>query len=83
MLIITSGLSCFIAPKYHNQIFAVISGQGSKISKYGSTLQHIGYEDSVVNHLLLIKDIESNEWGDNELDRRTQASMLSRRFFTV
>jgi len=37
----------------------------------------------VVNHLLLIKDIEQNNYDTIDLDRRTNQSMLSKRFFTV
>ena len=47
------------------------------------TLKHLGVEDSVVNHLLLIKDIEKNNYDTIDLDRRTNQSMLSKRFFTV
>jgi hypothetical protein len=43
----------------------------------------LGVEDSVVNHLLLIKDIEQNNYDTIDLDRRTNQSMLSKRFFTV
>ena len=58
MLIVTSGVACFIAPKFNNQLFAVVSGYSNNAAKYNNTLHHFGYEDSVVNHLLLIKDIE-------------------------
>lgn len=37
----------------------------------------------MVNHLLLIKDIEQNNYDTIDLDRRTNQSMLSKRFFTV
>ena len=46
-------------------------------------MKHLGVEDSVVNHLLLIKDIEQNNYDTIDLDRRTNQSMLSKRFFTV
>jgi len=42
-----------------------------------------GYEDSVVNHILLIKDIAENEYNQDDLVRRTDSSMLSRRAFDV
>jgi len=58
MLIVTSGVAVFIAPKFNNQLFAVISGNTKNATRYPNTLYHFGYEDSVVNHLLLIKDIE-------------------------
>jgi hypothetical protein len=83
MLIVTSGTNCFTAPKYHNQIFGVVTGMNTKASFNENTLQHFGYEDSIINHLLLIKDIENHEWNDFDLDKRTQTSMLSKRFFTV
>jgi hypothetical protein len=43
----------------------------------------MGYEDSVVNHVLLIKDIEKNEYDTIDLDRRANTSVMSKRFFTV
>lgn len=82
LIIVMQGLSCFVAPKYHNQIFAVIKG-GESVNKGDQTLQHIGYEDSVVNHLLLIKDIENNDWDDHQLVKRQSTSILSKRFFTI
>jgi len=43
----------------------------------------MGYEDSVVNHILLIKDINSNDYDDVGLEKRLTGSSLSRRFFSV
>jgi len=48
-----------------------------------ATLKHVGFEDSVVNHILLIKDIEKNEYDTIDLDRRASTSLMSKRFFTV
>jgi hypothetical protein len=50
-------------PKYRNSIFAVVDPQiekedGEKNTKHA--LHHLGFEDSVLNHLLLIRDIEKN-----------------------
>lgn len=46
-------------------------------------MRHFGFEDTVINHLLLIKDVKSNNYDAAELERRSQTSVLSKRFFTV
>jgi hypothetical protein len=51
-------MAAFVAPKYKNSIFAVVDPTLTANSSRQQTLKHLGYEDSVVNHLLLIMDIE-------------------------
>lgn len=80
-------MAAFVAPKYRNSIFSVVdpskSDAQAEEQKQVSTLKHLGYEDSVVNHILLIKDIEKNEYDTIDLDRRASTSQMSKRFFTV
>ena len=72
LTIVISGLAAFVAPKYRNQIFAVVSKKNlGDNEETAITLKHLGCEDSVVNHLLLIKDIEQNDYDTIDLDRRT------------
>ena len=57
-------------PKYRNSIFAVVDPNQDdneederysiKNKKSKNSLQHLGFEDTVLNHLLLIRDIEKN-----------------------
>jgi len=42
-----------------------------------------GFEDSVVNHILLIKDMQEKHLDSDELKRRTQEKLLQRRVFDV
>jgi CRP-like cAMP-binding protein len=59
--IVISGIAAFVTPKYRQSIFAVVdpsvSDAKSKLKNRIGTLKHLGYEDSVVNHLLLLNDI--------------------------
>ena len=43
----------------------------------------MGYEDSVFNHLCLLKDINENDFDTVDLDKRTNVSILGKRHFTV
>ena len=47
------------------------------------TLKYLGYEDSVVNHTLLVKDISQNDYDEIDLEKRANANIMSKRFFTV
>ena len=49
----------------------------------GKILQHCGYEDTVVNHILLLKSANVNKLEQVDLERIADKSMLSRRAFTV
>ena len=46
------------------------------------TLKHIGYEDSVVNHLLLLRDSAHKDFFDNN-NVEKRMTRLSKRFFSV
>ena len=46
-------------------------------------LEYYGFEDSVINHLLLIKDISEKKIGKDDIERRADRSFLSRRAFSV
>jgi hypothetical protein len=66
-MVITQGSAVFIKPRYSDSIFGVVDAEDCPISKYPLicpklTLQNIGYEDSIVNHLQLIYDIKNNDF---------------------
>ena len=87
LFIVTKGMAAFVAPRFARQIFAIIDPSISdqkSAKKHGSrSLKYIGYEDSVVNHTLLIRDIHKENYDDIDLDRRANASVMAKRFFTV
>ena len=46
-------------------------------------LMYMGFEDTVINHLLLIKDIAEKKFNKADIERRADKSYLSRRTFSV
>ena len=87
-MIATKGLAAFVQPRYKNQIFAIVDSKNetnvSKNMKAGEKLlEYYGFEDSVINHLLLIKDISDKKIGKDDIERRADRSFLSRRAFSV
>ena len=48
-----------------------------------SVLWHCGFEDSVVNHLLLLKYAKEKKFTQEEVEKTVDKSMLSCRVFTV
>jgi len=80
-------MAAFMAPRFNRQIFAVIdpsiSDQKSASKNASRTLKYIGYEDTVVNHTLLVRDIQNERYEEIDLERRANASIMSKRFFTV
>ena len=44
---------------------------------------HMGFEDTVINHLLVIKDISEKKITRVDIERRADKSYLSRRAFSV
>ena len=83
--IITKGIATFVNPRYHNQMFAVIDPKLSarKGKSHEKMFYHCGFEDTVVNHLFLIKELEMNKNENKKLENKIDSSMLSRRAFTV
>ena len=81
MYIVTCGLAAFVQPRQSNAIFAVVNPRPEDYSE--RNLKHLGYEDSVVNHLSLLRDINENDLDTIDLDKRTNTNLLSKRFFTV
>lgn len=84
----TKGLGAFVSPKHNYAIYGVIDPSGSskndlKDNIRGRALKQVGYEDSVYNHISLIKMInEENDFDTIQLEKK-QANMLNRRYFTV
>ena len=46
-------------------------------------LQHCGFEDTIVNHVLLLRSATINKLEQADLERIADKSMLSRRAFNV
>ena len=67
-------MAAFIAPTFKNSIFAVIdpkvSDAKSDAKGFQRTLKTVGYEDSIVNNILLLKDIKNNSYGSRQLEKR-------------
>ena len=64
--VISSGKGAIVRARYSNAIFGVIDP--SKDDPYN--LKHVGFEDTVINHLLLLRDMSEFDYDDVDLDRR-------------
>jgi hypothetical protein len=64
--VISSGKAAIVRARYSNAIFGVIDP--SKADAYNLT--HVGFEDTVINHLFLLRDLRDYEYDDIDLDRR-------------
>ena len=66
LYIVQKGMAAFVAPSFKNSIFAVIDPSVSdSISDYKCTqrtLKTIGYEDSIVNNIMLYNDVKNNSY---------------------
>ena len=51
--------------------------------KKREAFSYFGLEDMVVNHALLIMDIDHNKYDVSTLEQRANPSIMSKRFFTV
>jgi len=71
-----------IKPRYHNAIFFVIDPRPTSEFS-GDYLAAVGLEDNVIQHLMLIKDMDQNNYDDIDLDRRMNKNQLCRRYFTT
>jgi hypothetical protein len=61
-MVVTKGISAFVQPRYQNQIFAIIDPElREQLNVNTKVLMYMGFEDTVVNHLLLIKDMTENK----------------------
>lgn len=86
LYIATSGLAAFVQPRYKNQIFTIIDPKRHEDSNSiinDKVLMYMGFEDTVINHLLLIKDIAERKFNNEDIERRADRSYLSRRTFSV
>ena len=70
-----------IKPRHHNAIFYVVDPKPTdhNIDCFAS----IGWEDSIINHLLLLRDMDNHDYDDIDLDRRMNKNQLAKRYFTV
>jgi hypothetical protein len=56
--VIVKGAAAFMQPEYNNQIYAVVSGEYPEleIKQERLVFTHCGFEDTVMNHILLIQE---------------------------
>ena len=58
-MVCLKGAAAFVYPQYNNQLYAIVSGDCAEIDvKERLVIPHCGFEDTVMNHLLLVKDME-------------------------
>jgi hypothetical protein len=75
--VISSGKAAMVRPRYSSAIYGVIDP--SRANTYN--LSHVGLEDTVVNHLFLLRDLTTYDFDDFDLDRRMNNGQLSKRYF--
>jgi hypothetical protein len=89
-IIVTVGLAAFVQSNHKDSIFAVVDpaapvqeNEAESCSK--RVYKNFGYEDSVVNHLQLLKEIENRQKENEtiEFEKLTNISTLSKRYFSV
>ena len=84
---VKKGIAAFISTTQQNSIIALINpkdtDEGGQTPASKTILKHLGYEDSVVNHLQLLKDSEDSDYDTIDLEKRANMQLLSKRFFTV
>ena len=81
--VVTKGAGAFVAPRYHNQMFAIIHphilhNRLDVVNAQGAVhvLDKCGFEDTVVNHLALHKTIRTGRFDTSE----TEKALRYRRF---
>jgi hypothetical protein len=74
---VTKGLGAFVSPKHNYAIYGVIDPSGSskendlKDNIRGRALKQVGYEDSIYNHISLIKMInDDNDYDTIQLEKK-------------
>ena len=83
--VVTKGIGAFVIPSQENQIFAVINPvmkgkHNQDLIGSDKLLYHCGFEDTVMSHLVLLKDINNNEDHSKRLIKKAN---FSKRLFTV
>ena len=68
LYIIVTGSAAFVKPKYNTSIFGAVNGDPKGLYSLcpNLTVTHIGYEDSVVNHIMLIEQLKLQEANKEE-----------------
>jgi hypothetical protein len=59
--IATKGIAAFVQPHYHNQIYAIVNANNLEDNQkpcHRKVFQHCGFEDTVINHTLFIKNLK-------------------------
>ena len=90
-MIATKGLGAFVQPRYNNQIISIIDPKRAEENNnsrhpkesHKKILQNMGFEDTVVNHIFLMKDLAENTIKHKDIERYFDKSILSKRAFTV
>jgi hypothetical protein len=86
LIIVNKGIAAFVWPALGNAIFALVDPNekyACSTQKRSQVVKHLGFEDSVVNHLELLGVMEDEKLDSVTLDKRTNLNLLSKRFFTV
>lgn len=64
--ILTRGLAAFVHPDYHNQMFALVDPEMVNRGMLNN-FKNCGFEDSVMNHLLFVKEIVEKRLDVNQI----------------
>ena len=63
--IVTKGIAAFVQPRYHNQIYAIVNANNLEDAQtkvnHRKVFQHCGFEDTVINHTLVIKSLKEGK----------------------
>jgi hypothetical protein len=68
-MVCLKGVAAFVYPQYNNKIYAIVSGDCAELNTCNKDqerliIPHCGFEDTVMNHLDLVKDIEESSTSD-------------------
>jgi hypothetical protein len=81
--VVTEGIGSFVSPRYHNNIIALVDAHVDHEYDSRQALQHCGFEDTIVNHSLLLREIDESPGKQEDIDQYIEDAVLSKRAFTV
>lgn len=81
LMIASKGIASFVHQSYGNSIYAFVAPTHDTYNK--KVLEHFGFEDSIVNHLKLIKGLSEKKITKDDLEAQADRSFLSTRYFSV
>ena len=90
-MVCMKGVAAFVYPKYHNQIFAIVSGDYPEIDDALEdherlVIPHCGFEDTVMSHLFCLREMEElsvSNPSQDEIGRQMDKREFSQRTFSV